>query len=111
MTPQELGTKTRKIITTFGDQALINSVYFNPMFATKLMDRVDELKKIGIHTSKTETESAEGRIISAMMSSTQMEDLSLGSILLDGKDLVIQNTLVLLDELISYIESSAPEVF
>jgi hypothetical protein len=110
MIPQELGTKVRKIVTT-SDRSLINNVYVSPLFVDDLMNSVEELEQIGITSTKTETESSDGTVVSADLQSKTGVSLPLGSVLLDGRDVIIQSSLVTIDELVNYIENQAPEVF
>lgn len=106
ISPANLISKIRKIIELSKDKAIINNAYFNPAYADRLMDKAHELKEYGFNASKTETESHEGTIISGILTAPNMEELSLGSILLDGKSLVVKKSLVPVDNLINFIEDN-----
>jgi len=111
MTATELITKTRKILDLTKDKSLVNNTYFNPIFADRLAEKVPELKKTGFNFSKTETESAKGTIISAKVVAPTGEELDLGSLLLDGKQVIVQRSLTLPDNLLNFIEENIPVEF
>lgn len=111
MTPPELITKARKIIELTKDKSLVNNNYFNPIFADRFAEKVPELKDVGFNFSKTETESAEGTIISGKVVAPNGEELDLGSLLLDGKKVIVQRSLTLPDSLLSFIEEALPTEF
>lgn len=111
MTIDQVIVKVRKIIELSGTKAVIKGAYFNPTYAEKLLDKVNELKTLGFKSAKTETESEDGKIISGKIIGPSGEEFELGSILLTGKDVVIQNTLRTIDELISFIEEEGSKEF
>lgn len=111
MIPSELITKARKIIDLTKDKSLVNNTYFNPIFADRFAEKVPELKEIGFNFSKTETESGEGTIISANVVAPTGEELDLGSLLLDGKTVVVQRSLTLPDTLLNFVEEALPQEF
>ena len=111
MTPSELITKTRKIIDLTKDKSLVNNNYFNPIFADRLAEKIPELKELGFNFSKTETETGKGTVISAKVVAPNGEELDLGSLLLDGKQVIVQKTLILPDRLLNFIEENSPAEF
>ena len=111
MLPTELITKARKIIELTKDKSLVNNTYFNPIFADRLAEKVPELKDTGFNFSKTETESGKGTVISAKVVAPNGEELDLGTLLLDGKNVIVQRTLTLPDTLLNFIEEALPQEF
>jgi len=111
MIPTELITKARKIIDLTKDKSLVNNTYFNPIFADQMAKKIPELKDTGFNFSKTETESSEGTVISANVIAPNGEELDLGSLLLDGKKVIVQRSLTLPDTLLSFIEDALPQEF
>ena len=111
MTPSELITKTRKIIDLTKDKSLVNNNYFNPIFADRLAEKVPELKELGFNFSKTETETGKGTVISAKVVAPNGEELDLGSLLLDGKQVIVQRSLTLPDNLLNFLEENSPTEF
>lgn len=111
MLPTGLSSKLRKIIDMTSDKALIDGTYFSPLFTDRLADKVPELRELNFNLSKTETESDEGTVISGLIVAPNQEKLSLGSVLLDGKTLVVQKSLITPDKLISFIEDNVPQEF
>jgi len=106
MVPHELGLKIEKIINILSDQFKVEDVYFNPIAIDRLSDRVPELKEMGFILNKTETETERGSIIGGQIEAPNGEDLSLGSVLLDGKKVKVQKSLVTIDHLINFIKDS-----
>lgn len=104
MTLGQVLSKVRKIIDIAKDRATVQGAYFNPTYAEKLLEKVQELKTLGFKSAKTETESEDGKIIAGKLISPGGEEFSLGSILLTGKEVIVQNTLRTVDELVSFIE-------
>ena len=111
MTPQNVASKVRKVIDMSKEKAILNNAYINPLFISTLATKVPELEQLGFNMSTTETESAEGRLISALIKAPDDTKLNIGSILLDGKQLTVQNTLVLPDDLINFIVENVPKEF
>lgn len=111
MLPHELGSKVRKIIDAFRDKSIINNTYFNPAFADRLGNKVEELRELGFNLAKTETESNEGTVISGLLITPSGERLELGSILLDGKSIVVKKAMVTVDDLVNFITESVPKEF
>ena len=107
MPSTQLGIKVQKIIEMNKDKALLQGAYFSPLFTDRLADKVQDLRTLGFNMVKTETESAEGTVISGKIISPSNEELHLGSVLLDGKNVVVKNTLVPVEKVISFIEEQA----
>jgi len=107
MAATQLGIKVQKIIEMNKNKAIIQGAYFSPLFTDRLADKVQDLRSLGFNLIKTETESSEGTVISGKIISPKNEELNLGSVLLDGKDVVVKNTLVPVDKVISFIEEQA----
>ena len=106
MLPTELITKARKIIELTKDKSLVNNTYFNPIFADRLAEKVPELRELGFNFSKTETESGKAKVVAP-----NGEELDLGTLLLDGKNVIVQRTLTLPDTLLNFIEEALPQEF
>jgi len=104
MPSTQLGIKVQKIIEMNKDKALMQGAYFSPLFTDRLADKVQDLRSLGFNLMKTETESSEGTVISGKIIGPTSEELNLGSVLLDGKDVVVKNTLVPIEKLINFIE-------
>lgn len=107
MTANELVTKVKKIITMYADDAKLQNVYFNPMFATDLYNRVPELKKLGFRFYENAIESDEGKIISGTIKSPDGQSLALGTVVLNGKNIEVQKSLVTIDKLCGFIKDGA----
>ena len=82
---------------------IINNVYLNPLFADLLIDKIPELKELGVTVSKTETETDRGRIVSSTIN-TQKDEYDLGSVLLDGENVRLLKPLSTGDELIDFLK-------
>ena len=100
---EQLAAKTRKIIEMNAGQSTVNNVYFNPLFANKLSSKVPELKELGFELHKTESETVQGDVVSATITSPRGDSLSLGTILLDGKKVSIEKDLVTIDKLLEFL--------
>lgn len=103
MDPEEITRKLQKIIKMNRDEAMLKSVYLNPLYVKELARKVPELKELGFKLSQTETETNQGSLVSATIMAPTGSRLRLGSILLDGKDLRIQRTLQTIDDLSEFI--------
>lgn len=95
--------KIKKIVETQPDLYLIKGTYFNPNAAVDLDAKVDELEDFGIAISSTETESSQGRLISAQIKSINGQQQPLGSILLDGSTIVTKQNLVPYQEIMDFV--------
>jgi hypothetical protein len=111
MNTMQLGTTVRKIIELLDEKSLIKDTYFNPMFSTDLANKIPELEQSGFKISQTETESEEGTTISASIIGPNNEELNLGTVLLDGENIIVKNSLVVPNDLISFIESNSLDQF
>lgn len=109
--PLEVKTKTQKIIEMMRDKAIVQDVYFNPMFVDRLADKVPELRTLNFNLSKTETESEDGTVIAGKVVAPTGGELNLGSVLLDGKNVIVQKSLVPIDKFLNFIEENTPEQF
>jgi hypothetical protein len=108
MDPRDIANKVRKVIEMQKDDAIINKVYFNPLFASRLYTKVPELKNAKLFITVTETEEARGTIKSANIKSGLSGDkLKLGSVLLDGKEVRVSQRLVTVDRLVDWVASEA----
>ena len=107
MPSTQLGIKVQKVIEMNKDKAIIQGAYFSPFFVDRLADKIQDLRSLGFNCIKTETESSEGTVISGKIISPSNEELHLGSVLLDGKNVVVKNTLVPVEKVISFIEEQA----
>ena len=109
MTPKEISTKTKKVINMHKDIYIINQAYLNPMYASELYKQVPELEKAGIKVSTTETETKNGSTIEAVMFS-KARKMSLGSVLLDGENVVVEKDLSSINGVIKFIEVEAEDI-
>lgn len=110
MTPQNIADKTRKIIET-DQKAVIEDVYFNPLYASKLKTKVPELKEAKLFITVTETESENGTIKEVSIQSKQSgAKLDLGSMRLDGFNKHISKPLVTVDRLVEFIKDEAIDI-
>lgn len=105
----QVANKVKKIIETNTDLYLIKGTYFNPNAAVDLNTKVPELEDFGISISSTETESSQGRLISAQMKSINGQQQPLGSILLDGTTIVTKQNLVPYQEIMDFITKNHVE--
>jgi len=103
MGPEELAKKTDKVIELNSRDAIINEVYFNPLFANDLSLKIPELDESNVNLSQTETETEDGSLVSATVL-TPTKKLNLGSVLLDGKTVVVKQDLVTVERFIEFIE-------
>lgn len=107
MTLGQVLNRVRKLVDLAKDKAVINNAYFNPNYAERLFEKIPELKSLGFRSETTETESEDGKIISAKILSPMGNELDLGSLLLTGKEVVVQRSLQTLDDIIEFIEEEA----
>lgn len=110
MTGLELANTVGKLIDTMPHESLVSGVYFNPMFSMELEQRVEELVQFGFRFVEKETEGDRGRMYSSkIMSTVDGNSLDLGTLLLDGKNIVIVDKLVPVEVLLEFIRNnSAP---
>lgn len=111
MRAQDLKNKIRKVLEMQPRKFLLNGIYFSPLYSDRLPEKIEELPQLGFNVSKTETESPEGSIISATISSPSGETLDLGSVLLDGKRVTVEKSLIPIDDLLAFIEENSPIEF
>lgn len=111
MNAKDLRNKVRKILDMNAEKALINNVYFSPTYADRLAEKVPELNQLGFNLSKTETETAQGTIVTGTLAAPHGEKLALGSLLYDGKAVSVQKSLITLDTLLNFIEENVPQDF
>ena len=111
MNAANLRNKIRKILDMNADKALINNIYFSPTYADRLAEKVPELNQLGFNLSKTETETAQGTIVTGTLTAPSGEKLDLGSLLYDGKYVRVQKSLMMLDTLLNFIEENVPQDF
>jgi hypothetical protein len=108
MEAKDIANKAKKVIDLHAKDYVYNKVYFNPVFLREFYADVPELKEAGIKIEVKETESTEGTLISgAFVNHRTME---LGSMLLDGEDMVVHTRLQTVDHLIRFIRQEAEAV-
>lgn len=99
----QVANKIKKILETNPDLYLIKGTYFNPNAAGDLNSKVDELDNFGISISSTETESSQGRLVSAQIKSINGQQHPLGSILLDGSTIITKQNLVPYQDIVDFV--------
>ena len=107
MTPEQLAVTVGKVIDLSKDDAVLNMVYFNPAFTNQLSRKAPDLNNLGFRLSQTETETKVGTLISAAIIAPNGSTLDLGSVLLDGKQLVIEDALTTIHKLTKFIVQEA----
>jgi hypothetical protein len=111
MNAADLRSKIHKILDMNAEKALINNIYFSPIYADRLAEKVPELNQLGFNLSKTETEAAQGTIVTGSLAAPSGEKLDLGSLLYDGKSVRVQKSLITVDTLLNFIEDNVPQEF
>lgn len=106
MVPSELMMKVKKIFDVLDTKLLINNTYINPFHIDRISDKIPELQQAGFDLSKTETESKEGNVVSAHMRSPSGQELDLGSVILTGKEIKIQKSLLTVDDFVRFVEDN-----
>ena len=109
MTSSDLAKKVRKVLEMSRDESFVKGVYFNPLFAGKLSSKVPELHEAGLSLSMTSTKDPEGPIKSSAISSALGDRLKLGSVFLDGENVLFRGKLVLIDDLVDFVEENSLE--
>jgi len=107
MTANELVTKIKKVMNMYSADSKLQNAYFNPMFATDLYNRVPELKKLGFKIYENSVESDAGTLISGTIKSPDKQSLALGTVILNGKNIEVQKSLVTLDKVYAFIRDGA----
>ncbi len=108
LTIEQTAVKAEKIVKMNESQAVVNQVYFNPMFTNELANKVEELTTHGFILAQTETESKEGTVVAGKIQAPDGTILDLGSIVLDGKTVRINRSLTPVSYLVEFIKASAP---
>lgn len=109
MTLGQLVNRVRKLIELSKDSSTFQGAYFNPAYAERLFDKVKELKTLGFTSSVTETETNDGKVVSGIITAPSGNELDLGSLLLTGKEVVVQNSLETIDDVIAFIQEEGSQ--
>lgn len=108
MIPRALAERVKRMIEVNDAVATLKGVYFNPTFANKLKEKVPELEEAGIVLEITSLQADNGQVVDANVRASNGVTLSLGSVTLDGKD-VIDSGLATIDALISFVENNSKQ--
>jgi hypothetical protein len=92
MTPQEEINLVKKVLDLNHENWSIKSMYFNPSFVENLLEKT-QLKDFGFSSEVNDVESESGDVIKSAIVAPTKDRLDLGSILMDGKDIIIQEDL------------------
>ena len=103
LTREQTATKVSKIIKMNNADAVVNQVYFNPIFTNDLVRKTPELTGHGFILAQTETESEEGTVVAGKVQAPDGTILDLGSVLLDGKTVRINRDLTAVSDLVKFI--------
>lgn len=103
LTRVQTANKVGKIIKMNKADAVVNQVYFNPMFTNDLVRKTEELTEHGFMLAQTETESEEGTVVAGKIQAPEGMVLDLGSVLLDGKTIRINRDLTSVSDLVKFI--------
>jgi hypothetical protein len=109
MTPQEEINLVKKVLDLNKEAWSIKSVYFNPSFADDLLNRA-QLASFGFSSEVNEVESESGDVVKSALISPTKEKLELGSILMDGKDIVIQEDLRTFEDIQAFLTTNIQQV-
>lgn len=107
MTPQEEIQQVKKVLDLNKDNWSIKGMYFNPSNVENFIEASD-LKRWGFSTEVHDVESESGNVIKAAIIAPNKVRLELGSILLDGKDLIIQEDLRTFEDISIFVANNIP---
>jgi len=108
MTKAEEISLVNKVLDLNREHWALKSMYFNPSFIGNFIDKT-QLKNFGFSYEINEVEAASGTVIKASLIGPNKERLDLGSILLDGKDIVIQEDLRSFEDITTFVDNNLQE--
>jgi len=95
----------KKVLNLNRENWSIKNMYFNPSFVHNFFE-MTQLSNFGFSFEISEVESASGNVVKAALIGPNKGKLDLGSILLDGKSVIIQEDLRTFDEIEVFISNN-----
>jgi hypothetical protein len=108
MTKLEETSLVKKVLDLNSPVWSLKSVYFNPSFVNNFVDKT-QLTNFGFSFELNEVESESGTVVKAALIGPKKERLELGSILLDGKDIIIQEDLRTFEDIETFVANNIQE--
>jgi hypothetical protein len=103
LTIKQVAQKTKKILMMNRDLSLIDNVYINPAWAKNLSTKVPELEENGFYITVIESTVPEGKSFMGKIRHYAGSELQLGSVVLDGKKVVVDESLIDIEDLMGFL--------